>query len=356
MRSAGGSSGGAAAAVAAGLVPIAHASDGAGSIRVPAAHCGVFGFKPSRMRNPLGPRIAESNAGMGTPHAITRSVRDSAALLDATCGADIGDPYAVEAPRRPFLEETKRDPPPLRIGLVTSPGIDVDVDPHCLAAVVHAATLCGDLGHHVEEAVTGHHGEELKKAWRVIAGAGCAASVGPVIAGMSPAEAAALIEPVNLEWIEEGRSWSASDYLSAVSVLHRTGRTIGGFFKRFDILLSPVTAEIAPPLGALAGRGAALADFYNRFWAHAPFTPLFNATGFPAMSVPLYWTVPSAEAPRGVPVGVQFGAGPGKDGALFGLPAQLERAQPWSGRRPSAAWSRCLSKGEKWNNRTRPHA
>ena len=330
-RSAGGSSGGAAAAVAAGIIPLAQASDGAGSIRVPAAHCGVFGFKPSRMRNPVGPRMAEIIAGMGAPHAITRSVRDSAALLDATAGADIGDPYAVAPPVRPFLAETMRDPPPLRIGLVTAPGIGQE----CAAAVRDAAALCSGLGHHVEEAEIGHDDAALKAAWRLIAGAGLANMIAPALSGITEEAASRLIEPVNLAWMEEGRGWSALDYVQAVATLHRTGRVLGAFFSRFDVLMSPVTAEIAPPLGFLAGAGMTLDAFFDRFWAHAPFTPIFNATGCPAMSVPLFWTEPLAGAPRGLPVGVHFGAGPGADGLLFALAGQLERARPWAGRRPA---------------------
>lgn len=333
-RSAGGSSGGAAAAVAAGLVPVAQASDGAGSIRVPAAHCGLFGFKPSRIRNPLGPQLAEGNAGMGTPHAITRTVGDSAALLDATAGADIGDPYAVPAPQRSFLAEARRDPPRLHIGLLMPPvGA---LDPHCRAALDEAAALCADLGHHVEEASCDYDGEALKHAWRAVAGVGAAALVAPRLADLGMNGLAELVEPVNLEWIEEGRRCTATDYLAAVTVLHRTGRALGRFFLRHDVLLSPVTAELAPPLGELAGRGRSLDQFYDRFWSHAPYTALFNAAGCPAMSVPLYWTEPFADAPDGLPVGVQFGAAFGADGLLFALAGQLERARPWRARRPRA--------------------
>jgi len=327
-RSAGGSSGGAAAAVASGIVPVAHASDGAGSIRVPAAHCGVFGFKPTRIRNPLGPRVAEGNAGMATAHAITRSVRDSAALLDATSGPDIGDPYAVEAPQNPFLQSLEADPRPLVIGWITR-GVDA-VDSHCQAAVADAAELCADLGHRVEEAEWPFASERLGRAWRAIAGVGLAVMVG----AHGDRLTRDLVEPVDLEWIEEGRRCLGVDYLAAVNDLHMAARALGQFFTRFDVMLSPVTAAVAPLLGKLAGRGRSLDRFFADFWAHAPFTAIFNASGCPAMSVPLYWTPALPDALRGLPVGVQFGAAYGSDSLLFALAGQLERARPWSGRRP----------------------
>lgn len=331
-RSAGGSSGGSAAAVAAGLVPVAHATDGAGSIRVPAAHCGVFGFKPSRMRNPMGPTIAEGNAGMGTPHAITRSVRDSAALLDATCGPDIGDPYAVETSTRRFAREVVVDPPALRIGLWR--GISIcSLDPHCAAALADAADLCAGLGHHVEDAAPDIDHERLRSAWRLIAGVGTAQATASALADDEDT-ALRLVEPVNREWIEEGRRQTATAYLAAVNDIHAVGRAMGTFFQNYDILLSPVTSAIAPPIGELAGRGLGLDAFFDRFWGHAPFTPPFNASGGPAMSVPLHWTPPLPNAPLGLPVGVQFGAARGRDALLFSLAGQLERARPWADRRP----------------------
>lgn len=333
-RSAGGSSGGAAAAVAAGLTPLAHASDGAGSIRVPAAHCGLFGFKPSRIRNPLGPRVAEGNAGMGTPHAITRTVRDSAGLLDAISGPDAGDPYAVPAPKRRFFIEAQEDPPPLRIGLVTQPSVAAEISPECREAVLGAAKLCADLGHHIEEAEIGYDGEALKQAWRVVAGVGVAAFTAGRIADLGAQRTRELVEPVNFDWIEEGRHRPATEYLAAVRCLHGTSRSLARFFGHYDILLSPVTAEVAPRLGELAGDGYSLDAFYDRFWAHAPFTAVFNSSGSPAMTVPLHWTEPRSGAPLGLPVGVQFGAAFGADGLLFALAGQLERARPWAARRP----------------------
>jgi len=335
-RGPGGSSGGSAAAVAARIVPIAHASDGAGSTRLPAAHCGVFGFKPSRIRNPLGPDIAEGIAGMSTPHAITVSVRDSAALLDATSGPDVGDPHAVPPPVRPFLEETRRDPPRLRIGLVTASPYGA-VDPECVAAAEDAARLCAELGHTVEIAGIDYEPEALKAAWRVIAGVGIVGQIDGRARVLGIDDPAALIEPVNAAWLAEGRGWTGTDYLKAVNQLHRTARHLGRFFARYDVLLSPATGEIAPVLGRMASSGQSLDAFYDQFWAHGPFTCAFNASGCPAMSVPLHWTAPTATAPRGLPVGVQFGAGFGNDGLLFALAAELERARPWSRRRPALA-------------------
>jgi amidase len=327
-RTPGGSSGGAAAAVAVGMVPLAHCSDGAGSIRVPAAHCGLFGFKPSRIRNPLGPDVSEGIAGMSTPHALSRSVRDSAAMLDATSGPDIGDPYAVPPPTRPFAAELAHDPAGLRIGMLTLAPLGTPIAADCLAATADAAKLCAELGHEVEHAVFEHDAAALKQAWRVIAGVGAAQQVTLRQAGLGIADPLALVEPVNAAWVEEGRGWSGRDYMAAVNQLHRTARALGRFFTRYDILLSPTTAEVAPILGHLAGGTRSLDEFYDRFWNHAPFTAAFNAGACPAMSVPLHWTA------AGLPVGVHFGAGFGREGVLFALAGQLERARPWFHKRP----------------------
>lgn len=323
-RSPGGSSGGSAAAVAAAGVPIGHAGDGAGSIRVPAAHCGVFGLKPSRMRNPLGPANAEILAGLVTGHAVTRSVRDSAALLDISHGPDLGDPYAAPSFEGSYLAEIDKDPDQLKIGLVVTSPLEGPVTTACTSAAEDAARLCEALGHQVAQARLDYVADELVWAWRLIAGTSLARQVEAFQAANPEVEATSLLEPVNAEWCEEGRSWTARDYLRAVGVLHGTSRAMGRFFDTYDVLLSPVTAEPAPVLGMLAGGAADLDSFYARFWQHAPFTCVFNASGCPAMSVPLCWPE------RGVPIGVQFGAALGREDLLFRLAAQLERAQPWA--------------------------
>lgn len=325
-RSPGGSSGGAAAVVAAGIVPIAQSSDGAGSTRVPAAHCGVFGYKPTRMRNPVGPARAEGIAGMSTPHAISRSVRDCAAMLDVGHGPDVGDPYAAPAPAGRFLEALARPPRALRIGLVTEGPEGAALAPECVAAAEAAADLCERLGHKVIRTVNPYDNAALKHAWRVISAVSCAAGVDATAAARG-ASVDHLLEPVNAEWIAEGRRFSGIDYLGAVQALHDTSRAMGRFFADFDIYLSPTTAELAPPLGRLSGAGKDLNAFYDLFWNHAPLTAVFNASGCPAMSVPLYWA-------GGLPVGVQFGAGFGQDELLFALAAQLEAAAPWADRVP----------------------
>lgn len=328
-RSPGGSSGGSAAAVASSMIPFAHASDGAGSTRVPASHCGVFGFKPSRGRNPLGPVVFEGIGGMSTPHAVSRSVRDSAALLDATAGPDIGDPYEVAAPERPFLSELERDPCALRIGLVLDSPVGGAVDPQITAAVREAAALCESMGHHVEEQTAAwHDADALKAAWRVIVGVNVAGQVAFQAQRRGIADPLSLVEPVNRAWIAEGRHHGGGAYLQAINQLHRTARALGQFFQRFDLLLSPTTAELPPPLGRLAAPDLSLDAFYERFWDHAPFTAAFNASGYPAMSVPF------AQSREGLPIGAHFGAGFGQDGLLFALAGQLERARPWAHRRP----------------------
>ena len=327
-RTAGGSSGGSASAVAAGIVPMAQSSDGAGSTRVPAAHNGVFGFKPSRMLNPVGPQVAEGIAGMSTPHAISRSVRDSALLLDVGSGADLGDPYCAPAVARSFMEDMQTPRRGLKIGLCLQAPLGLSMDQDCVDAAQSAATLCEELGHHVEITTLEHEAEALKAAWRVVGGVSVARSVDAIAAMRGLADADSYLEPVNQAWIREGRSTAAGTYLGAVETLHRTSRSLARFFQTYDVFLSPTTAQIAPKLGYLAGDGLGVDVFFDRFWAHAPLTAMFNASGCPAMSVPLHWTA------AGLPVGAHFGAGFGRDGLLFSLARQLEIARPWFNRRP----------------------
>jgi amidase len=318
-RSPGGSSGGSAAAVAAGLVPMAHGTDGAGSIRVPAAHCGLVGFKPSRIRTPLGPDISEGLGGMSFAHGLTRSLRDSAALLDATCGPEPGDPYQVAAPERPFLAALVADPPRLRIAITTISPLGNPVAPEIVAAVAAAGRLCAELGHIVEPAAPDYDIAALAAAWRLIAGVTANGAVARA-SRLTGRDAAAALEPVNQAWLAEARAASAPDYAAAIQTVHRTARRLGAFFAQWDVLLSPVTAELAPPLGWLAGAGLSVDEFNRRFWLHAPFTCAFNASGGPAVSLPL------ARAANGVPIGVHFGADLGRDGMLFSLAGQLQRA------------------------------
>ncbi|EUB99374.1 6-aminohexanoate-cyclic-dimer hydrolase [Rhizobium sp. CF080] len=321
-RTPGGSSGGAAAAVAAGIVPLTQCSDGAGSIRVPAAHCGVFGMKPSRLRNPSGPAIAEGIGGMATLHAISRSVRDSAALLDVTHGADVGDPWGSPPIEGSFLEAVSRAPGPLRIGM------EISGDADCCAAVEAAAALCEKLGHHVEPAAPGYDREAVKRAWFTISAVSVARGVRNLAKARGIADPLALLEPVNAEWVRKGEAISGTDYLGAIDALHQSSRAMGRYFTNYDIYLSPTTDESAPLLGHLAGDGMSVDAFFDRFWAHAPLTAVFNASGCPAMSVPLHWTE------SGIPVGVQFGAAFGAEALLFSLAGQLEAASPWAARRP----------------------
>jgi amidase len=321
-RGSGGSSGGSAAAVAAGIVPMAHGTDGAGSIRVPAAHCGLVGFKPSRIRTPLGPLVAEGLGGMSYAHGLTRSVRDSAALLDATTGPEPGDPYAVPPPARPFAREVSFDPRKLRIACTTVSPLGLPVDPEIVAAVDETANLCAEFGHDVDAAAPVYDIAALAAAWRLIAGVTALGAVTRA-SRITGADALAQLEPVNIAWLTEAAAASASAYAGAIATVHQMGRRMAAFFADWDVFLSPVTSALAPPWGLLAGAGKGVDDFNRMFWEHAPFTCVFNASGGPAMSLPL------ARSRGGLPIGVHFGADYAQDALLFALAGQLERARPW---------------------------
>ena len=329
-HSSGGSSGGSAAAVAAGMVPMAHATDGGGSIRIPASCCGLFGLKPTRARNPMGPDAGEGWGGASVGHAVTRTVRDSAALLDATSGPDIGDPYWAPPPARPFLEEVGRDPGRLRIAITTRPWNGQPVDAECAEAAVAAARLCERLGHHVDEATPDVDARALGDATLVIISANIRATL--------EARAAALgreLKPGDVErltWARavDGHTARAADYARSIGVVHRIGRVVARFFTRYDILLSPTMCQPPFPLGVLDLMTDDVERYTKAILGSIGFTSLFNSSGNPAMSVPLAWSK------SGLPIGVQFAAPFGDEAMLFRLGAQLERAQPWSERRPPA--------------------
>jgi Asp-tRNA(Asn)/Glu-tRNA(Gln) amidotransferase A subunit family amidase len=319
----GGSSGGAAAAVAARMVPAAHASDGGGSIRVPASCCGLFGLKPTRGRTPAGPKSGEGWAGMSIHHAVTRSVRDSAALLDATSGADVGDPYWAPPPARPFLDEVGADPGRLRIAVSGRAPNGVPVHPDCLAAMERAARLCSGLGHEVEEAGPDYDNEVLDDARVTVIRAHLLAQIRELGA------AASELEPMTLALARMGDAVSGEDYVMAVQAIHLIGRQVARFFLDYDVMLTPTLAKPPLPLGVLDPASADAERYFEEIVAFAAFPPLSNATGAPAMSVPLHWNEAA------LPIGVQFIGRFGDEATLLRLAAQLEEAAPWKDRTPT---------------------
>ena len=327
-RSSGGSSGGAAAAVASGMVPIAHATDGGGSIRIPSFCCGVFGVKPTRGRTPYGPDLGEGWNGLATGHAVSRTVRDSAAMLDATQGPAPGDPYAAPPPQRPYLEELNSAPGTLRIAFMTTTHEGEAVDPICKRAVEEVARLCEDLGHSVEERAPGIPIADMKRATRVLV----ACNVMNVLRMRSQLigrEATAEdVEAVTWAWTRESLSLSGADYAEAVTTIHRVGRHMGTFFETCDVLLTPTFAAPPPIINTVDMMTESLDDYYATLRRYSAFTSLFNVTGGPAMSVPLCTT------DEGLPIGLQFGTRLGDEGLLFRLAGQLEEAKPWRDRRP----------------------
>ncbi len=326
-RTAGGSSGGSGAAVAAAMVPMAHGNDGGGSIRIPASCCGVFGLKPTRARTPLGPDLAEDWHGLVIGHALTRSVRDSAALLDATSGPDLGDPYWAPPPERPFIEEVGADPGHLRIAF-TSDAAGVAVHPDCVAAVMDAAALCSDLGHDVVEASPALDQERITLSVIGLIAASTTAQVDYWAgrSGRTPTED--LLEPYTWALYQAGQQRLASEYILGVHELQRLSRDIARFFLDFDLWLTPTLAEPPPPLGSFDPTPGNPLQGLTRSAIFMPFTPIANITGQPAMSVPLYWNA------DGLPVGAHFAGRFGDEATLFRLAAQLEQARPWAGRRP----------------------
>ena len=329
-RTPGGSSGGSAAAVAAGMVAMAHANDGGGSIRIPSSCCGVFGLKPTRGRNPLGPDFGDLMSGLAAEHAVTRSVRDSAALLDATSGPDIGDPYVAQPPVRPFLQEVGADSGKLRIAFKpfeTAPtGIPIHAD--CARAAQDAAKLCADLGHDVSEAAPTIDGGRFSEAFMTVWSVGTSLSMERNAIRTGRAPTSADFEALTWALAEQGRAVTGPSYLLAVTHLQRMARQIARFFVDYDVWLTPTLAEPPLPLGSFDSQPGNPLYGLQRATAFVPFTPICNATGQPAMSVPLYWNA------EGLPVGTHFVGRFGDEATLFRLAAQLEAARPWAARRP----------------------
>ncbi len=330
-RSSGGSSGGASAAVAVGILPAAHASDGGGSIRIPAACCGLVGLKPTRARVPMGPHVGEGWGGMSTAHVVSRSLRDTAALLDATHGPDLGQPYFAPEPERAYRDELSRAPGRLRIAVQTTTFNGVDTHPECRDAALDAAKLCQSLGHDVAEAKLEVDREALARAVQVLIGSNVAATVEDLAAAAGREPGLDLVEEVTLAMVLGARSASAADYARAVRVLHATGRRVARFFESVDVLITPTMALPTPRIGELALAQTPGAAFGARLGASTGYTALFNAAGNPALSLPL------GRASDGMPLGVQLAGRFGDEATLLRLGAQLEKARPWFDVRPPLA-------------------
>ncbi|MBV6415995.1 MAG: 6-aminohexanoate-cyclic-dimer hydrolase [Steroidobacteraceae bacterium] len=323
----GGSSGGAAAAVAAGIVPAAHASDGGGSIRIPASNCGLFGLKTSRGRNPHGPYATEGWMGLSVQHAITRSVRDSAAILDISQGAEPGSRVVPPVGAANYSAGHREAPPKLRIALWDTHIYGLTVHPDCLEAVQRTAKLCESLGHGVEPAAPQLPVAEMGMAMGALTGTGLLVAIRDREKELGRAVTEADLEPINWRNIQQAAKRSGEEIYRGREALDHVAIVLDEFLARYDLILSPTTAVPPPKLGELS-----LDQPYEKYMLAAmnasPFTSVFNMGGHPAMSAPLYWNK------EGLPIGTQFAGRFGDELTLLRLAAQLEEAAPWASRRP----------------------
>jgi len=328
-RIAGGSSGGSAAAVAAGIVPVAHASDGGGSIRIPAACCGVVGLKPSRGRVSCGPDTDERLFGLVQEFVVSRSVRDTAALLDAAGKPAPGDPYVIIQPQRPFLEAVGAPTGKLHIAYTADSWTGVAVNPEISANVKKIARMCEDMGHFVETAKPqfdlGPYFSALGVLWNSSLGYVC----DQLALQMNRPVGTRYLEPVTLELYNNSKKITVADVICARATLNLTRRKVGGFFEKYDLLLSPTTAQLPVSIGTIdQNQAISLEKWYQGTSEFNAFTNLFNATGLPAISLPL------CQSSAGLPIGIQFAAGFGKEDLLIRVAGDFEEALPWVDRLP----------------------
>lgn len=329
--STGGSSGGSGGAVAAGIVPMAHANDGGGSIRIPASCCGLVGLKPTRGRNPLGPDLGDIMGGIVCEHIVSRSVRDTAAMLDVTAGPDLGDPYYAPPQPKSYLAETKKEPGKLRIGVARTKLDGQPFHPDCLAAVDAAAKLCKKLGHRVEEASPPMEWATLVGPFMALWSSGLAMQIDMI--GMFTGARPSLdtLEGLTLGLYEQGKHVTAAQYQSAVALIQATARKVAHWHETYDMWLTPTLG--APPLkiGTIDFDETDAQKAFAPILDFVPFTAMQNATGQPAINLPLHWNE------MGLPVGVQFVGRFGDEATLLRLAAQIEKAAPWNDKHP-AIW------------------
>ncbi|KIN64981.1 Amidase [Sulfitobacter noctilucicola] len=331
-RTSGGSSGGSGAAVAAGIVPMAHGSDGGGSVRIPASSCGLFGFKPTRARLPDGPASGEGWAGMATDGFLTRSVRDNAAMMDACAGPDLGAPYAAPEMEMAYGQAIQRPPKRLRIALCYTTFTGKPIGPDCKAAVEKTAKLLSNMGHDVIPHVPQADHEGMMHAWTKIVACGTASWIDSTLNAKGRALQQGDIQGVAESAHRMAQGISGAEYLNAVNKIHSYGREMAAVFGDYDIILSSTLAE--PP--AAVGRFTHDRDDYENYrvgaggvFEYSPFCATFNASGQPAASVPMHWT------DEGLPVGIHLAAAFGQDATLIALCAELEQAAPWANRKPA---------------------
>jgi amidase len=331
-RTPGGSSGGSGAAVAAGIVPMAHGSDGGGSVRIPASSCGLFGFKATRARFPDGPVAGEGWAGMAIDGFLSHSVRDNAAMMDACAGADVGAPYAAPVMETSFCDAIARPPKRLRIMICDTTFTGAPIDPACRDAVAKTATILEGLGHHVTPGCPQADHEGMMHAWTKIVACGTALWIESTLKSKGRDFQQGDVQGVAESAIAFAKTISGADYLEAVNTIHAYGRQMGSVFNDYDIVLSATLAE--PP--AQVGRFTHARDDYQNYrvgpggvFEYSPFCAAFNASGQPAATVPMHWS------DEGLPIGVHLAAPFGGDATLIALCAELEQAAPWAHRKPA---------------------
>lgn len=325
-HSTGGSSGGSAAAVAAGLVPVAHANDGGGSIRIPASCCGLVGLKPTRARIPVGPDLGDIMGGLAVDHVVSKSVRDTAAMLDATAGAEVGDPYAAPPGPKSWLRASRKPPGKLRIAFARTKMNGAALDPDAVAAVEGAARLCKSLGHRVEEASPPVDQDSLTQPFMALWTSGLAMQIDGIAMMTGQKPGPKNLEGLTLGLYEAGKTIPASQYLGAIFAIQQVARAVARWHERYDVWITPTLG--LPPL-KLGEFDVDERDPVNGFAPmidYVPFTALQNATGQPAINLPLHWNA------DGLPIGTQFVGRVGEETLLLQLATQIEDAEPWKPR------------------------
>ena len=320
-HSAGGSSGGAAAAVAAGIIPMAQATDGGGSIRIPASCCGLVGLKPTRARTPKGPKVFEGWAGQSIAHCVSISVRDSALLLDATSGPEIGSPYYAPYQRDSFLSSLEKEPKNLKIAYIVPESISIDAEVQDV--MTKTISLLESLGHSVESKSIDLPTDEIMTTIAAVISSSLANKIDEMEKQIGENLDNTMLENVTLQMQKNGKEVLAKDYIQAVKTNHKIGYEVEKMFLDYDILLSPVLAKPPVEIGNIDLNTTDFADYAEKLSTYTPFTGIFNQSGHPSISIPLYRT------PKNLPVGTMLTASFGNESLLFGLARQLEVAEPW---------------------------